>query len=132
MPADRHCLPGLLAASLPRQGTKHLLVFTAPPFAFLFGADVWLPDCGAQVVFCLTSCATHLFNGCLEMAADRAHPSKRYRAIAADLVILLAPAAFTTAAEPLMEFLVGEPGIKLTLAVRLSTRTVIGLPSWAG
>jgi hypothetical protein len=85
----------------------NLLVYTAPPFAFLFGAEVWLPDCGAQVVFCLISCATYLLHGCLDMAADRAH-------------------------QPLVEFQLGEPGIKLTLAGRLPATTVIALPSWAG
>jgi hypothetical protein len=107
MAADRPCLPGLLAASLPRLVTKNLLVPTAPQFAFPFGADVWLTDFGAPVVLCLISCATYLLHGCRDMAADRAH-------------------------EPLVEFQLGEPGIKLTLAGRLSATTVIGLPSWAG
>jgi len=70
-------------------------VFAAPLFAFRFEADVWLPAAGALVAFCLISSAIYLLNDCLDVAADRAHPSKRHRPIAAGLVSL--PAALTTA-----------------------------------
>ena len=89
-------LPPLLAACRPRQWTKNLLVFAAPLFAFRFEADVWLPAGGALVAFCLISSAIYLLNDCLDVAADRAHPSKRNRPIAAGLVSV--PAALTTAA----------------------------------
>jgi 4-hydroxybenzoate polyprenyltransferase len=89
-------LPPLLAACRPRQWTKNLLVFAAPLFAFRFEADVWLPAGGALVSFCLISSAIYLLNDCLDVAADRAHPSKRNRPIAAGLVSV--PAALTTAA----------------------------------
>jgi 4-hydroxybenzoate polyprenyltransferase len=48
------------------------------------------------VAFCLISSAIYLLNDCLDVASDRAHPSKRYRPIAAGLVSV--PAALTTAA----------------------------------
>ena len=80
----------------PRQWTKNLLVFAAPLFAFRFEADVWLPAGGALVAFCLISSAIYLLNDCLDVAADRAHPSKRNRPIAAGLVSV--PAALSTAA----------------------------------
>ena len=70
-------------------------MFAAPLFAFRFEADVWLPAAGALVAFCLISSAIYLLNDCLDVAADRAHPSKRHRPIAAGLVSL--PAALTTA-----------------------------------
>jgi decaprenyl-phosphate phosphoribosyltransferase len=89
-------LPPLLAACRPRQWTKNLLVFAAPLFAFRFEADVWLPAGGALVAFCLISSAIYLLNDCLDVAVDRAHPSKRNRPIAAGLVSV--PAALTTAA----------------------------------
>ena len=89
-------LPPLLAACRQRQWTKNLLVFAAPLFAFRFEADVWLPAAGALVAFCLISSAIYLLNDCLDVAADRAHPSKRNRPIAAGLVSV--PAALTTAA----------------------------------
>ena len=89
-------LPPLLAACRPRQWTKNLLVFAAPLFAFRFEADVWLPAGGALVAFCLISSANYQLNDCLDVAVDRAHPSKRNRPIAAGLVSV--PAALTTAA----------------------------------
>jgi decaprenyl-phosphate phosphoribosyltransferase len=93
-------LPGslrsLVASCRPRQWTKNLLVFAAPLFAFRLEAGVWLPAAGALVAFCLISSAIYLLNDCLDVASDRAHPSKRYRPIAAGLVSV--PAALTTAA----------------------------------
>jgi decaprenyl-phosphate phosphoribosyltransferase len=89
-------LPALIGACRPRQWTKNLLVFAAPLFAFRFEAGIWLPACGALVAFCLISSAIYLLNDCLDLAADRAHPSKRNRPIAAGLVSV--PAALTTAA----------------------------------
>ncbi|MFM7754145.1 MAG: UbiA family prenyltransferase, partial [Cyanobium sp.] len=86
----------MLAACRLRQWPKNLLVFAAPLFAFRFEADVWLRACGALVAFCLISSAIYLLNDCLDVASDRAHPSKRYRPIAAGLVSL--PAALITAA----------------------------------
>ena len=86
----------LLQACRPRQWPKNLLVFAAPLFAFRFEADVWLPAAGALVAFCLISSAIYLLNDCLDVASDRAHPSKRHRPIAAGLVSV--PAALTTAA----------------------------------
>jgi len=92
---SRSALPPLVAACRPRQWTKNLLVFAAPLFAFRFDAAVWLPACGALVAFCLISSAIYLLNDCLDVAADRAHPSKRHRPIAAGLVSV--PAALLTA-----------------------------------
>ena len=86
----------LLAACRPRQWTKNLLVFAAPLFAFRFETEVWLPAAGALVAFCLISSAIYLLNDCLDVEADRAHPTKRNRPIAAGLVSV--PAALTTAA----------------------------------
>lgn len=47
------------------------------------------------MAFCLISSAIYLLNDCLDVAADRAHPSKRHRPIAAGLVSV--PAALTAA-----------------------------------
>lgn len=88
-------LPALLVACRPRQWPKNLLVFAALLFAFRFEADVWLKAGGALLAFCLISSAIYLLNDCLDVAADRAHPSKRHRPIAAGLVSV--PAALTTA-----------------------------------
>lgn len=89
-------LPSLVASCRPRQWTKNLLVFAAPLFAFRLEAGVWLPAGVALVAFCLISSAIYLLNDCLDVAADRAHLSKRNRPIAAGLVSV--PAALLTAA----------------------------------
>lgn len=88
--------PPLLRACRPEQWTKNLLVFAAPLFAFRFDATVWVEAAVALVAFCLISSAIYLFNDCQDLAADRNHPSKRHRPIAAGLVTV--PTALTTAA----------------------------------
>jgi decaprenyl-phosphate phosphoribosyltransferase len=62
----------LLESYRPRQWPKNPLVFAAP-----------LRAGGALVAFCLVSSAIYLLNDCLDVAADQAQPSKRYRPIAA-------------------------------------------------
>jgi len=103
-------LPSLVAACRPRQWPKNLLVFSAPLFAFRLEPLVWLPACVALLAFCFISSAIYLLNDCLDVEADRAHPSKRYRPIAAGLVSV--PAALTTAAVLSV--------ISLTLAVSIT------------
>ncbi|MFI0403133.1 MAG: decaprenyl-phosphate phosphoribosyltransferase [Cyanobium sp.] len=76
----------LLAACRPRQWTKNLLVYAAPLFAFSFRREIWLASSGALLAFCLISSAIYLLNDCLDLEADRAHPSKCKRPIAAGLV----------------------------------------------
>ena len=89
--------PSALArACRPRQWTKNLLVFAAPLFAFTVDADIWLAASGSLVAFCLISSAIYLLNDSLDVEADRQHPRKRYRPIAAGQVSL--PLALTTSA----------------------------------
>ena len=89
--------PSALArACRPRQWTKNLLVFAAPLFAFTVDADTWLVASGSLVAFCLISSAIYLLNDSLDVEADRQHPRKRYRPIAAGQVSL--PLALTTSA----------------------------------
>jgi decaprenyl-phosphate phosphoribosyltransferase len=76
----------LIWACRPRQWTKNALVFAAPLFSFSPEPQIWLKALGAFVAFCLVSSAVYLLNDTLDLAADRAHPSKRNRPIAAGLV----------------------------------------------
>jgi decaprenyl-phosphate phosphoribosyltransferase len=77
--------PALLVALRPKQWLKNLLVFAAPLAAgSIFQPDVLLPSIGAFVVFCLASSATYLINDVRDVEADRRHPKKQYRPIAAD------------------------------------------------
>lgn len=72
----------------PRQWTKNLIVFAAP----LFGLQLDLPSlwsCGvALALFCGLSSSFYLFNDLLDVKADRQHPIKCKRPIAAGLVAI--------------------------------------------
>lgn len=80
---------GLIKALRPRQWVKNVLVLAAPLAA---GTDA-LTDAGkmgnvgiAFVAFCLAASSIYLINDALDVEADRAHPTKRYRPIAAGVV----------------------------------------------
>jgi 4-hydroxybenzoate polyprenyltransferase len=89
-------IAALLEACRPRQYTKNLLVFAAPLFAFRVDGPTWLAAAGAFVAFCAISSAVYLLNDVLDVAADRAHPSKCRRPIASGRVTV--PAALSLAA----------------------------------
>ena len=61
-------------------------MFAAPLFAFHLDAGVWLRAGGALIAFCLASSSIYLLNDSIDVSADRSHPSKRNRPIAAGLV----------------------------------------------
>ena len=82
--ARRPPVVALAAALRPRQWLKNLLVFAAPLAAgSLLEPDVLLPSVVAFLAFCLMSSATYLVNDVRDIEADRTHPTKRLRAIAA-------------------------------------------------
>jgi decaprenyl-phosphate phosphoribosyltransferase len=82
---------GVVKAMRPRQWVKNILVLAAPLAAW--GADVHY-DYGkvlvqvavAFVVFCLAASAVYLVNDVRDVEADREHPTKRFRPIAAGVV----------------------------------------------
>lgn len=76
----------LLKACRPRQWTKNALVFAAPLFSFRLDPPVWGASLVAFAGFCAISSAIYLLNDVLDVAADRAHPSKRFRPIASGQV----------------------------------------------
>ena len=86
----------LIQACRPRQWSKNLLVFSTPLFAFTLDKDAWLDASGSLIAFCLISSAVYLLNDSLDVEADRHHPRKRYRPIAAGLVSV--PLALTSSA----------------------------------
>jgi decaprenyl-phosphate phosphoribosyltransferase len=70
-----------------RQWVKNLLVLAAPVLSGeLFDSDVLRGTAVAFVVFCLASSGIYLVNDVLDLEADRSHPKKRNRPIAAGLV----------------------------------------------
>ena len=74
----------MLRSMRPRQWTKNLLVVAAPLAAGDLGdPGVLGPTVLAFLAFCLASSATYLVNDCADVEADRLHPRKRTRPIAA-------------------------------------------------
>jgi decaprenyl-phosphate phosphoribosyltransferase len=71
------------------QWTKNVLVFAAPGAAgVLFHRDPFLHAIAAFGLFCMVSSGTYMLNDAIDAPADRKHPVKRYRPVAAQLVSL--------------------------------------------
>ena len=82
---------GVVKAMRPRQWVKNVLVLAAPLAAL--GADVHYNYADvlykvsvAFVVFCLAASSVYLINDVRDVEADREHPTKRFRPIAAGVV----------------------------------------------
>ena len=74
----------LLHAMRPRQWTKNVLVFAAPGTAgVLFDGPVLVRVVLAFVAFCLAASGGYLLNDARDAPADRRHPRKRRRPVAA-------------------------------------------------
>lgn len=101
-------LPAAIRALRPRQWTKNLLLFAGLLFAGrLDDVSSWLAAATAFAAFCLVSSAFYLLNDLRDVDADRLHPTKRLRPIAAGelgrrrallLAGLLAPAGLVLGA----------------------------------
>ena len=82
---------GIIKALRPRQWVKNLLVFAAP-LAALGGGDTYdyrtvlAKVSVAFVVFCMAASSIYLVNDARDIEADRAHPTKQYRPIAAGVL----------------------------------------------
>lgn len=88
----RNLTAGIIKAIRPRQWVKNLLVLAAPLVAL--GDDRFTYDYRtvlikvlvAFVAFCLAASTVYLVNDARDVEADRAHPTKRFRPIAAGVV----------------------------------------------
>jgi 4-hydroxybenzoate polyprenyltransferase len=77
----------LVAALRPRQWPKNGLVFVALAFTLnLQDVNLLLKSVATFVCFCVLSSAGYLLNDVVDIEADRAHPTKRLRPIAAGQV----------------------------------------------
>jgi decaprenyl-phosphate phosphoribosyltransferase len=85
--ARRSLAVGLLVLARPRQWTKNVLVFVAPAAAgvLLHGSAFW-HSLAAFGIFCVAASGTYYLNDALDAEADRNHPTKRYRPVAAGVV----------------------------------------------
>jgi decaprenyl-phosphate phosphoribosyltransferase len=107
-------LPGLVRAIRPRQWLKNVLVAAAPiAGGVLFQAGVLVNIAVAFLAFCLAASGIYLINDVRDIEADRTHPTKRNRPIAAGVVS--PPLAVSLAAVLLLAAL----GISLLATVEL-------------
>lgn len=83
--AGRRSLPvALLVEARPKQWVKNLLVFAAPAAAgVLDSGDAWWRASAAFGCFCLAAAGTYYLNDAADVEADRRHPTKRTRPVAA-------------------------------------------------
>jgi decaprenyl-phosphate phosphoribosyltransferase len=82
---------GVVKAMRPRQWVKNILVAAAPLAAWGTDVhynyrDVAIQIAVAFVVFCLAASSIYLINDARDIEADRQHPTKRFRPIAAGVV----------------------------------------------
>jgi decaprenyl-phosphate phosphoribosyltransferase len=106
-PGSASVLRGMARIARPRQWIKNVLVFAAPGAAGVL--THWhsaLLALGAFGIFCIAASGTYFINDTLDAEADRNHPRKRLRPVAAGIVSV--PLAATTG------------GVLLALAVGLS------------
>lgn len=106
----------LLAAMRPKQWLKNVLVLAAPVAAGVVDErSTAIHTLLAFIAFCLASSATYLLNDVRDIDADRRHPTKRRRPIAAGTVSV--PMAMIAAALLLIT----------ALAIAFVTATNLGL-----
>lgn len=78
---------GLLRQARPKQWIKNVLVLAAPLASGTITHAAVLAHAGiAFVAFCLAASAVYFANDALDVEADRKHPTKRYRPIAAGII----------------------------------------------
>jgi len=118
---------GIVKAIRPRQWVKNLLVLAAP-LASLGGPRVYdygqvLLNVGiAFVAFCLAASCIYLINDARDVEADRAHPTKRFRPIAAGVVPvgLAYGLAIVLGMASLLISWVATPNLSLVMAVYIA------------
>ena len=111
---------GLLRAMRPRQWVKNVLVLAAPFAAGRLFEPTVLPHVAlAFVAFSLAASGIYLVNDTRDVAADRAHPTKRHRPIAAGIVppAVAVAAAVVLFAGALVLAAFTAPSLALVLAI---------------
>ncbi|MGG7566965.1 UbiA family prenyltransferase [Rhodovulum sp. DZ06] len=101
-PGAREWVSAVMSAVRPHQWMKNMLVFLPVLAAQQTRWEVWFDAIMAFVVFSLTASSVYLLNDLLDLTADRAHPRKRFRAMASGRLrvlhgALLAPGLLLTA-----------------------------------
>jgi decaprenyl-phosphate phosphoribosyltransferase len=108
---------GVIKTARPRQWVKNVLVFAAPFFAFSKSTDrtgLLIDAIIAFVAFSLVASSVYLINDAIDVEADRAHPTKRNRPIAAGIVPV--PVAYGAA----VVFFLAGLGVSFTASWQLA------------
>ncbi|GAP46172.1 decaprenyl-phosphate phosphoribosyltransferase [Streptomyces azureus] len=140
-PRKGSLLAGLLRTARPRQWVKNVLVVAAPAAAGeLFSRHVLTQLALVFVLFTACAAAVYLVNDARDAEADRAHPTKRHRPVAAGQVPvpvayavggclgLLAPAAAAWLCSPTVSaLLTAYLGMQLAYCVSLKHVLVVDL-----
>jgi decaprenyl-phosphate phosphoribosyltransferase len=114
-----------ITALRPKQWTKNLIVFAAPLFGFSINLQSFLGSLLAFVLFCCASSSFYLINDVADIEADRRHPVKCKRPIAAGLVSI--PAAISIAVVLLGSAIVISWQQNLSLGVTITCYTLLQL-----
>ncbi|MDQ6838312.1 MAG: decaprenyl-phosphate phosphoribosyltransferase [Actinomycetota bacterium] len=85
-PAEMSLVRGLIKTARPKQWAKNVLVLAAPGAAGALtqGGPLWRSVFGL-VMFCVVSSGTYYLNDAIDVEADRRHPVKRNRPMAAGI-----------------------------------------------
>ena len=121
-PSRSAALRGLVRTARPRQWVKNVLVLAAPLAGRRLGEPAVLLDVAvAFVAFCLAASAVYLLNDAIDVEADRAHPTKRLRPIAAGVVGVRAAYAASAVLgfASLLVAAVASPALVVLMAVYL-------------
>ena len=109
---------GLIRSVRPRQWLKNVLVFAAPVAAGMIDQRATLArTLGAFACFCAAASATYLLNDVMDVEADRRHPVKRRRPIAAGTVPV--PVAFVLAGVLLVAGAAGAFAINVDFGITI-------------
>ena len=85
--SGRSLARGLMRTARPKQWAKNVLVFAAPGAAGVLSHGAPLArSLAAFGLFCTVSSGTYFLNDALDARADRQHPTKRFRPVAAGVV----------------------------------------------
>ena len=86
-PKPESMVHGLIRLARPRQWIKNFLVFVAPGAAgVLFHSNVLWHAAAAFGIFCIAATGTYYLNDARDAEADRRHPKKSARPVAAGVV----------------------------------------------
>ena len=128
-PASR--LAGLVRTIRPRQWLKNILVLAAPASAGVLGQlDALLDVTVAFLAFCLAASGTYLVNDARDARADRAHPRKRHRPVAAGVVpvgLAYAVGSCCLVAGFAVAFLTGTPLLAVVIGAYVLLTTAYSL-----